>query len=96
MAKKKDKKSKKVDKPSALKNTAFTVKMPPIGKRVRMYVEQCAPVLNEVPADADVQYYRDRLNETQEKLQDARNQLSALEALQVTYLVRLAELQGHR
>ena len=94
MAKKKDKK--KADKPKALKNTAFSVKMPPVGKRIRMYVEQCAPVPEETPADADVQYYRDRLNETQEKLQVARNQLSALEALQVTYLVRLAELQGHQ
>ena len=43
----------------------------------------------------NVIYYRERLNATLARLKVVRNELSALEALQATYLIRLDELQDH-
>ena len=87
MPKKKDKKAKK-------QKTTFTVKSPNEGQRIVVMASRHGLTAEEV-ANTDIEYYRRKVNETQEKLWEARNHLSATEALYVCYLNRLAELQGH-
>jgi len=88
MAKKKDKK----DKP--LKKTQFTVKVPKVGQRIVVMATQVG-LTEEEKSNTDVEYYRRKVNETQDKLWEARNNLSATEALYQCYLSRLMDLQGH-
>lgn len=88
MGKKKEKKAEKKQK------TSFTVRAPNPGQRIVVMASQHS--MTEADAlSTDIEYYRRKVNETQEKLWEARNQLSATEALYVCYLNRLAELQGH-
>jgi 5-bromo-4-chloroindolyl phosphate hydrolysis protein len=86
---------KKKDDKALKKKTQFTIKVPKTGQRITVMAEQHGLTDDEL-SNNDIDYYRRKLKETEEKLWTVRNNLSSLEALYRCYLSRLLDLQGHQ